>query len=129
MSPIFGAIEQSFSPTLNGEYAVIITKNTCVDTSDCVEIIGVNTNYFEQQSIKVFPNPTDKFLNISLGKPYQQVSVNIKSSTGILISNNIYQNTENIDLDINAPSGLYFLEINSNRRKIGLLRILIEHRF
>ncbi len=34
-----GAVEQSYFPTSSGSYAVIVTLNGCVDTSDCVELI------------------------------------------------------------------------------------------
>ncbi len=58
-APINGAIEQSFTPDENGNYAVILEKNLCIDTSSCydVTIIGIK-NSFDKQLFMVSPNPT-----------------------------------------------------------------------
>lgn len=39
--PVPGATAQSFTPSLNGTYAVIVTQGNCTDTSACSTIIGV----------------------------------------------------------------------------------------
>jgi gliding motility-associated-like protein len=35
---VAGATQQTFEPQLSGDYAVILTNNTCVDTSECLTI-------------------------------------------------------------------------------------------
>lgn len=42
-TPIAGADEQSFTPTINGSYAVAITENGCTDTSACITVIVDHT--------------------------------------------------------------------------------------
>src|SRR5690606_33995484 len=41
MSPIIGATNQSFTPTNNGNFAVVVTKNNCSDTSVCYQITSL----------------------------------------------------------------------------------------
>lgn len=55
-----GATTQSFTPTANGNYAVIVTTGGCTDTSACVAIttIGIN-EYSQNNTIEAFPNPNN----------------------------------------------------------------------
>ncbi len=67
---------QTFTATANGNYAVIITKNGCIDTSNCYHIMSTNYN-LEQKDItnQIFPNPSSGVIIINMGKekltPYQ----------------------------------------------------------
>ncbi|MCF8297063.1 MAG: SBBP repeat-containing protein [Saprospiraceae bacterium] len=60
-SVIPGATAQSFTATANGNYAVEVTQNSCVDTSACVTIssVGINASApLSVHNIRVYPNPT-----------------------------------------------------------------------
>ncbi len=60
-----GATAQSFTPAANGSYAVIITLNTCSDTSDCYTITTIDIEEILKQSQwSVFPNPADEYFSI-----------------------------------------------------------------
>ena len=50
---IEGATFQSFTPTENGNYAVVITQDGCVDTSGCymINTIGINELYQGQKKL------------------------------------------------------------------------------
>jgi hypothetical protein len=64
---ISGATSSSYPLSTNGSYAVVITKNGCVDTSDCMIIddLGLELTAL-QRTLKVFPNPnTGKFQLVS----------------------------------------------------------------
>ena len=59
-APLPGENNQSFSPTENGSYAVVVSANNCVDTSSCYQI---NTVSWEQINDKMeigefYPNPS-----------------------------------------------------------------------
>ena len=41
MTPIEGAINQTYTATTNEDFAVIVTNNGCSDTSGCYTIMGV----------------------------------------------------------------------------------------
>lgn len=64
-SLIPGEADTTFSPTQNGNYALIIEGEGCIDTSDCfsVQNVSVQENNF-LHGIEVFPNPTENILYI-----------------------------------------------------------------
>jgi len=56
MTAIGGATNQSYNATSNGNYAVVVTKNGCSDTSVCytITVVGIIENGFENELI-IFP--------------------------------------------------------------------------
>jgi hypothetical protein len=61
-----GAFAQSFTAVKNGNYAVVVTLNTCSDTSACLMINSVGNAAIEllENSLLVFPNPSNGELTI-----------------------------------------------------------------
>lgn len=61
---INGATNQSFSPSTNGSYAVIISVANCVDTSNCYTIntVGID-DYQLNDAVTIYPNPTENIIN------------------------------------------------------------------
>lgn len=65
---INGATSQSFTPTFNGEYAVIVTKNNCTDTSACVAVNNAGTMDLELLGqLSLYPNPTSDLVTVQMG--------------------------------------------------------------
>lgn len=57
---IMGANAQTFAPTMNGNYAVIVTSASgCTDTSDCMMVSTLAISDLEAISIELYPNPTN----------------------------------------------------------------------
>lgn len=106
---IVGAIDSSYTPTSNGSYAVIITLDSCIVTSNCAEINTVNVK--ENQNLTSFyPNPNNGFLFISLEKNTIQelIIYDITGKKTITIKGN-NQSSMTVDLDI--PNGIYIVDI------------------
>lgn len=105
---IDGATEQSYTATVTGSYAVIVTDAICSDTSACVdiEIIVIGINSFLSDNLIVSPNPFSSFINIenNIGN-YNYTIIN---SLGQLLwsGNNIEQ--QNFSY---LENGLYFLKV------------------
>lgn len=61
--PVNGAVSNAFTPTLNGDYAVVITDGNCQDTSNCVSVSTIGLSELDAaEIISVYPNPnTGKF--------------------------------------------------------------------
>jgi hypothetical protein len=57
-APIAGATGSSFTPTANGNYAVIVNTGGCADTSNCesVSVIGIEEVVFSE--LVLYPNPS-----------------------------------------------------------------------
>jgi hypothetical protein len=74
-----GENDQSFVPSQDGTYAVIITQDaTCIDTSDCILVEGgaSTVNHSFEAGIDVYPNPVNDHLNIfSMNAAITTVSV------------------------------------------------------
>jgi hypothetical protein len=71
-----GATNQQFIPDVTGNYAVVVTQNTCTDTSACYNVVitGVH-NDITNNSIRISPNPTSGNINISLSQKPISVSI------------------------------------------------------
>ena len=118
MAIIPGDTGQSFTATTNGNYAVEITKNDCVDTSDCIAVtnVGLNENVFGKELL-VYPNPTDGVSIIELGQVFHDVRVTVRNSLGKLVSKQQFENSDTVEIEILGESGLYTLEINADGKK------------
>ena len=62
--PIPSEVNQSFSPTTSGSYAVEVTVGSCTELSACVDFTSLGTDTFKLNSINIFPNPTSSLLTI-----------------------------------------------------------------
>ncbi len=120
MSVINGEVGASFSVTENGGYAVIITKNGCVDTSDCIDItgIGILENDFGDGFL-VFPNPTNGNFSIDLGAQFLNTSISISNLSGKQVYLFNYKQTQTVDIELNEPSGVYFISVESSNGYSG----------
>lgn len=109
-APISGEISASFSPTSNGNYAVEITMNGCVDTSDCVAVISIGISEINSLTMDISPNPATNFLNVNYSGKINIVSL-------YSISGNLLQTIRiaNNKIDISHLStGMYILELQSD---------------
>ena len=120
---------QSYSPQSNGQYRVIITSNSCTDSSSCIPVIisAVPSNIsLSGELISIYPNPgTDYFSvqNINLGLVKH---INVFSADGKFVSVIESENitlSDKIDMSM-YPSGVYFINIyfkNGNRQSFKWL--------
>jgi hypothetical protein len=64
MSEVVAAVGVNFTPTSDGEYAVEVTENGCIDTSSCFTISGIGFEEMNAVSVNVMPNPFTDFVQI-----------------------------------------------------------------
>lgn len=125
MTPISGENGQSFNPGANGNYALELSLNGCVDTSICTTIaaIGVNENVMEDW-FKVYPSVTNGPFTIQFDKVQEFTTVKIYTITGQLIDSKTIQNEKNIQIELNQSSGVYYIEINDFKSKRSISKII-----
>ncbi|WP_343606772.1 SBBP repeat-containing protein [Fluviicola sp.] len=107
-APISGATSQSYTPTVNGSYAVIVTSGTCSMTSNCVTIswLGLEENSFSA-NITFYPNPTSGILNITSDETISMIEV--YNLQGQLLKQ---QSSDLKMVDISEyQSGIYFVKL------------------
>lgn len=82
------------------------------------QITGLGKSYDEEKKIKVYPNPCDTYVKISLSSDISTTKhVQLYNSIGQLEFEKTFPNTDS-ELTINMSNyqkGLYFLRINSNK--------------
>lgn len=105
-SIISGETLQSYTPTTNGNYAVIISDGCFTDTSSCVtiNIIGINESS-NTNSFSVSPNPSQNTITVSTQKTIELNIVNVLGET-VLKTN--AKDKDVIDVS-GLSNGIYFI--------------------
>ena len=117
---IEGANSQTFSLTESGDYKVEITKDGCIEYSDCFE-------YTDAASVKDI-NESDMFtmdykngtIAINNTKKYNQIELLDLNAKTIFKSNEL---TQSIDIS-SLPSGIYFIKLQSNS-KVEIFKFMV----
>jgi hypothetical protein len=114
MTPIAGETNQDFTPGGDGDYAVIITDGTCVDTSACMTVDGVGLGDDHQKHFAIYPNPANEQVFVDLTGISGEVMLELVSADGkICISRHLASgDLEVISLTSLAP-GIYSLRIGN----------------
>ena len=107
---IIGETSMTYSPTENGNYAVIITEAACTDTSDCQLIEGLSMNEINAVSVIIYPNPTTGIINVNLGN-LEDVSIKMFDMSGKLIYSKQNVNSSIYQIEMNSTPGVYILEV------------------
>lgn len=112
MLVVQGATSQSFTPTANGHYALIVTINGCTDTSACYNIREVGINKYSNDNLfRIYPNP---------GSDWVAVQTTMEN-TNLSITNAIGQqvwygraNGRSYRIRVaTLPTGIYFVRLSS----------------
>jgi hypothetical protein len=124
-SSISGEISQSFTPIINGDYAVIIDDNGCIDTSDCylVSSVSITEGNFAK-SIKAFPNPVTDILDINLGQTVDEIRFELFDINSKLIRSKKYSSKSELKINMSdLESGIYLVKLHSEGNST-ILRIV-----
>mgnify|MGYP001193923985 CR=1 FL=1 len=123
---IIGESGQSFVATSNGNYAVELTENGCVDTSACVAIttVGILENSFGN-NLLVYPNPTNGNFSVDLGKVYKNCNILINDISGKQVASRTMTESQTLNLSIQEPAGIYIVSIQAGDKK-AIIRLIKE---
>lgn len=117
-SIIPNATNQTYTATTNGDYAVQLTENGCVDTSACATVmsVGIIKTSFPSEII-VYPNPTNGAFSVDLGRSYESLSTTIMDIKGNVIRSEKHNQSDLLNLKIDEPVGAYILVVESEDKK------------
>ncbi len=111
-SIMVGETNQSILITENGYYAVEISNNGCIDTSDCILVLPVNVieNESMNNDILIYPNPTYGQVTVNTGNLYNS-TIQVYDTQGKLIQTLKLFNENVTHLDLDIGPNIYFVKI------------------
>ena len=122
--PISGETSQSFTPAVNGNYAVEITLNGCSEISACTNVLISGSNVFDLSKVVVYPNPTKDKILIDFGSDLQFAELSVYAMNGKLLNKINTQNSRQISISLeNYTAGLYFIEIKTKEGNFSVLKV------
>ena len=115
-TPIPGATNLDFIPTVSGSYAVIVTSATCIDTSICLTMwMTATTNIISDDHDFIYPNPTIGKFTIELK---EDALLTITTTLGEPVLLRKYtQGKHTVDIS-NQDDGVYIMKINQEVYKL-----------
>ena len=119
--------QPTFTASESGNYAVEITQGGCVDTSACfiIEIVGLE-NLKKQETISLFPNPTQGEFSIDLKKNQHEATIKIYDISGKKIREQVFKNSNLINYQLEGNQGLYFVVVEIEGEILGRFKIIKE---
>lgn len=116
----------TFVANENGNYAVIISDQNCIDTSDCFTIAGLSNTIINDNNISVFPNPVRENLTVQLDHNYLTIDINIYNELGQLVKQLNRKKTNTVIIDIDSfTNGIYHIHIEADgqTKNIEIIKI------
>ncbi|MCA1761756.1 MAG: SBBP repeat-containing protein [Cryomorphaceae bacterium] len=125
LESIAGETLSEYTPASNGSYAVEIQQNGCTSLSDCILVEAAELSL--QEAVNLYPTPTyQNNFQIDLGKPYDEVQIEIYDAHGkLVVPQKIYSGRE---IQIFVPKlarGLYTLRILTNDSSTAIARFVL----
>ena len=116
-----GDTSDVITPSANGQYWLIVyDADLCSGDTVFYDVtylpnVGIVDNG-HQMIINIYPNPTLGNITIDLVKQQTELQVTLYDMYGKLVYINNYQDSKLIELNLDAPPGIYYLDINFGRR-------------
>jgi hypothetical protein len=103
--PIPGETGQSFTASVNGTYACVVTNGTCVDTSECYQILSTDLSTAHHVlDISLMPNPTAGEVRLTTSHTAQVTIVNELGQ--VVYAKQFVAGAHQLELN-ELPNGLY----------------------
>jgi hypothetical protein len=109
-----GETNQTFTPIINGNYAVIVDNSNCADTSSCSSFMTVGLpNNNAAFPVLFYPNPVKDILTFSLQNSTSKIgNISLFNLNGeIIFTSNSNKGQINVS---NLASGIYVLSYRNN---------------
>ncbi len=110
-----GAVNQTYTATANGNYAVIVTINGCSDTSSCVAVTTVGVNgQNERKPLIIQPNPASGEVVLQCHQWVEQADLRLYGIDGVERIRRDHLSGDRIRLDISMlEPGCYFISLST----------------
>lgn len=117
--PVTGATSSTFTTSVTGSYAVIVTKNGCADTSECVTIFPVGVSDIQKTTtFQIIPNPNNGQFSVRLEDAGEAYSYVIYDAVGQIVANKTVQTNNQFTVNENLSTGIYFLIVDTAKGRL-----------
>ncbi len=114
--PVSGATNKVFIPTIDGTYAVEISKLGCTELSDCYDVTVLGLEDSDKFNVSIYPNPVTKQVTIKNALT-KELEIKIINTLG----QELIQTTGSaptIQIDVRSLSnGVYFMLMNDQKNE------------
>ena len=86
--------------------------------------IGIEENILP--NISLYPNPTTGSINVEIGEHRASLMTTITNNLGSVILTQAFESSDFIHLEISAPAGIYFLQIETSEGETKTLKVIKE---
>lgn len=123
-APLAGETNAAFTATANGNYAVIVTKNGCADTSGCVSVLLDSRQEMNALGkLTAVPNPHSGLFSIPFPASHEAVIVRIFDSAGREVLQQEFSGTARLDLAVPGANGMYWVYVRMGDQ-MGVVRVV-----
>lgn len=117
-----GETSQSFTPSVDGNYGVTVTLNSCPVNSSCTAVLNSNSYDFNN-SFVIYPNPNNG--NFSVKSDFD-ADIKIINQLGQVIKTfEIDQGEKNVDMK-DFKTGIYYLNVTTKEGKTITKKIALK---
>ncbi len=126
-SVVEGAINEQFTPNISGVFSLEITYKSCIDTTNCYELIMDNIECINfSKTVNLYPNPTNSQIFIDFTNKQREINLTIFNLAGKPLYKNSYTEIASINHNIKLPTGIYLIEIINEKNEIANLKLLVK---
>jgi hypothetical protein len=126
-APIVGETGQSFTPVLNGSYAVEVTESGCTATSACEDVfLAVGLDEYLLHGASLYPNPTKGMFTIDLATIESVIDVRVMNVNGQVVSASNHLTTDKINLDLTIDAGVYFVNVKNGDGFTARFKLIVR---
>jgi hypothetical protein len=125
-SIIAGATNQDFFPLATGFYYVLIEKNSCIDSSTCVEIMLWGIEELDESVLQIAPNPTRDFIQFTTNELLEFTKIELLDFTGKTVINSSEEEIKQQRINVSSlTTGVYLIRFNTDLQQITK-KVIIE---
>ena len=121
---VSGANSATFVPTVNGNYAVVVTSGACDDTSACVAYNSVGLNENSTATLTVYPNPTNGFITVNFGQELSDAYVVVTNVLGEQVYAENVSGSSKHELSLDQSTGIYFVNVYTQGNLVSTVRVI-----
>ena len=125
-SMINDATNQEFNPLTSGFYYVVIEKNSCVDSSSCVEIMLWGIEELNESVLQIAPNPASDFIQFTTNELLEFTKIELLDFTGKTVLNCSTEEVNQQRINVSSlTTGVYIIRFNTDLQQITK-KVIIE---